>query len=126
MNKAKSEQASSSNNECRSRTSTDTEKTKVEGARRVWGTLREATVRSVKVTLNKVLTLEDSDGISVRRKYKHGTHGRKARWWFVLHGSESALASIEQKWESMSLQTGWKIEPRTRLCRLGLGSVLQQ
>ena len=49
--------------------------------------------------------------LSVHRKYKHGTHGRKARWWFVLHGSESALASIEQKWESMSLQTGWKIEP---------------
>ena len=84
--------ASSSNTECRSRTSVNaaatrtrsqgggdsgTEKTNVEGARRVWGTLREATVRSVKVTLNKVLTLEDSDGISVHRKYKHGMHSRK-------------------------------------------------
>jgi hypothetical protein len=68
-------------------------------------------VRSVEVTLNKVLSLGDSDGISVRRKYKHGMHGRKARWWFVLHGSESTLANIEQKWESMTLQTGWKIEP---------------
>ena len=57
----------------------------------MWGTLREAMVRSVKVALNKVLTLE---GVSMHRKYKRGMLGRKARWWFVSHGSESTLASI--------------------------------
>lgn len=94
------------------------QKTKVEGTRRVWGTLREATVGSVKMALNKVLTLEDSDGLSVHRKYKRGAHGQKARWWFVLHGSESMLTSIEQKWEGMMLQTGWKIEPCFRSIEL--------
>ena len=88
----------------------------------MWVTLREATVRSVEMALNKVLTLEDSDGLSVHRKYKRRTHSRKARWWFILHGSESMLISIEQKWEGMMLQTGWKIEPCFRSSELDSNS----
>ena len=39
-----------------------------EGARRVWGTLKEATVRSVKAVLSKVFTHEDCDGVTMRKK----------------------------------------------------------
>ena len=79
----------------------------MEGDRRVWGTLKEATMRPVKAVLSKVFTHEDYDGVTVHRKYKHG---RKARWWFILHGSESTLTNIEKRWNIMEIQTGWKIE----------------
>lgn len=59
---------------------------------------------------NSQSSTEQPDGVTVHRKYKCGEHGRKARWWFILHGSESTLTNIEKRWNIMEIQTEWKIE----------------
>ena len=35
------------------------------------------------------------------------------RWWFVLHDSEEALRMLEDKWDNIQMQTGWKLESLT-------------
>ena len=85
------------------------------GARRVWGTFADATTRSVKAALKRVFTRGESEGdeLHVLRKFKPGGSGRKTRWWFVLRSSEPTLVNLESRWESMELQTGWKLSPAT-------------
>lgn len=96
---------------------------KVTGARRVWGTFADATTKSVKAAMRKVFAIGESDekDLNVIRRYKPGGRGRKARWWFILKSNESTLAEIEGKWESMEMQTGWKIEP----CYRPVDSILE-
>ena len=44
-------------------------------------------------------------------KVKEDSVTKKARWWFVLHNSESMLCELEEKWPQVNLQTSWKLEP---------------
>ena len=51
--------------------------------------------------------------ISVTRKFRNGITGRD-KWWFLLKGQESVLKELETVWESVSLQTKWKLEACTK------------
>ena len=84
----------------------------VSGARRVWGTLRSATHNTVRNTIVH-LTKCESNAVQVKRKSKTSRSG-KLKWWFVLHGEECTLVSIESDWEKVSLQTGWRLEKCTK------------
>ena len=92
----------------------------VGGARRVWGTLRSATQSSVKNTILNLAKIEDTSSIQVKRKFKSPQNG-KPRWWFVLHGDDNILKLLESEWQSVSLQTGWRIE----LCYKPVETVLE-
>ena len=76
---------------------------KVNGARKIWGTLKSCTVASVKSAISRVC---NNDTVNVKRKLKTG---EQTRWWFVLHDSEEALTSLESKWEQLEVQTSWKL-----------------
>ena len=47
------------------------------------------------------------------RKFRNGIAGRD-KWWFLLKGQETVLKELEAVWESVSLQTKWKLEPCTK------------
>ena len=85
----------------------------VSGVRRVWGTLRSATIYVVKNTICTVSSLSSVKEMHVKRKTQPGRSG-KDRWWFLLHGKENDLKSLEDMWERIKLQTGWKLEVCTR------------
>ena len=84
-------------------------KVKVVGARRIWGTLRDCTVKSVKNVIVRVCKIDR--GVHVKRKLKENSVTNKTRWWFVLHGSESLLCELEEKWPQVYMQTSWKLQP---------------
>lgn len=77
---------------------------KVDGARKVWGTLKSSTTASVKSAISRVC---NNNTVKVKRKFKvgSGTQETQARWWYVLHDSEEALVSLETNWERLALQT---------------------
>ena len=78
------------------------DKTKVVGARRVWGTMPFVSVNAVSACLSKLTTLGEQ--ISVRRKYR--TRGSdQAQWWFVVKGNEKVLEELETQWERVQLHT---------------------
>ena len=82
-------------------------KVKVEGARRVWGTLSVCSASTVKNVIRKMCA---NDTVQARRKTKELRNGRVC-WWFVLHDDEVCLQDIDAKWEHVKLQTSWKLEP---------------
>ena len=84
-------------------------KVKVVGARRIWGALRDCTVKSVKNVIVRVCKIDR--GVHVKRKLKENSVTNKTRWWFVLHGSESLLCELEEKWPQVYMQTSWKLQP---------------
>lgn len=87
----------------------------VSGARRVWGTLRSAsniTIRNTISHLTKLSWASKADSLQVKRKV--ATHTTKARWWFVLHGDEGNMKALENAWEMVKLQTGWRLEQCTK------------
>ena len=84
-------------------------KVKVAGARRIWGTLRDCTVKSVKNVIARVCKIDS--GVHVKRKVKENSTSKKIRWWFVLHATEDLLCDLEGKWAEVNLQTSWKLEP---------------
>lgn len=77
-----------------------TSKVKVAGAHRIWGTLRDCTVKSAIFCVCKI-----DRGVHVKRKVKENSVTNKDRWWFVLHGCESLLCKLEEKWPQENLQT---------------------
>ena len=84
-------------------------KIKVKGKRRVWGTLKASHSGVIKNSICNVTGLP-SNLFEVKRKYK-SISGQKIRWWHVLTGKEEDLISLERKWDTVKIQTGWKIEP---------------
>ena len=37
--------------------------------------------------------------------------GHVKRWWFIIHAPENVLLNLENLWEHLHLQTGWKLKP---------------
>ena len=37
--------------------------------------------------------------------------GKLTRWWFVIRGDEEAMSQLEEKWNAVAMQVGWKLEP---------------
>ena len=88
------------------------EKVKVEGKRKIWGTLRATTTVVVKNAIKSMTDLE----VAVKRKYKTTAPGsgdsmRVSRWWFVVSANEELLKQLEGKWPTVKLQTNWGLEP---------------
>ena len=87
----------------------------VSGARRVWGTLSSAshfTIRNTISQLTKLSWVSEPSSLRVRRKCVD--HTRKTKWWFVLHGKEDNMRALENAWEKVKLQTGWRLEACTK------------
>ena len=89
---------------------THSSKAKVAGARRIWDTLQECTVKSVRNVLTHLCNIDNSV-VQVKRKARVHPLTNKNQWWFVLHAHENVLVTLEQKWASVKLQTSWKLEP---------------
>jgi len=68
------------------------------------------------LTLLKTLTgLSDlrKKNLVTKRKYKtsHSNSKKVTKLWFVVHGDESMLEQLTTKWNSIEVQTAWKLEP---------------
>ena len=83
-------------------------KVKVDGARRVWGTLRNCTTKAVSTTISKLCGISPA---KVKRKFKKNDTGRLVRWWYVIHDSEEVLSSLDTIWDKLQVHTSWKLEP---------------
>ena len=83
----------------------------INGAHRIWGTVKTASPAAVKATLQRLTTI--GDGVLVKRKYKTAgdTSKRVIRWWFVVRDEEANLKRLQEEWPQISAQTSWKLEP---------------
>ena len=80
----------------------------VQGARRVWGTMKSCTSAAISGAISKLTTV--SANLRVKRKFRT-LHDNKSAWWFVIHGQESELSSLQLQWEKVQMQTGWSLQP---------------
>ena len=80
---------------------------KVEGVRRIWGTVRSCTSRTILTTLQKFSTV--AERVEVRRKFKK-CRDIRVQWWFLIRGEEGVLEALQKEWESIQSQTSWKLE----------------
>ena len=79
------------------------------GIRKLYGAARDMTAGFIKSALS-ILKLD----IKIFRKYKkrfdkHTDH-EQTRWWFEIWGDESALKSLESKWEEVLAKNKWRLE----------------
>ena len=84
-------------------------KTKVVGARRIWGTLKSSSAKNVKSVILRVSKIGGE--LRIKSKDKDSPTTGRPRWWYVLHSSESTLMELEAKWDQVKVQTSWKLEP---------------
>ena len=82
-------------------------KIKVEGARRIWGTIKTCSPRAISSTISKLVP--PNLQLSIKRKTKQLSNN-KTLWWFVLHGSESDLCILDNEWGKVHDQTHWKLQ----------------
>ena len=84
----------------------------VKGARKIWGTMKSATTAVVANAL-KTLTKMPPNSLTIKRKYRTVTNDPKqvTRWWFVVRGEECLLEQLQASWQSVNIQTSWKLEP---------------
>lgn len=89
-------------------------RTPIEGARRVWGSVKSATSVAVKATIQRFSTVGGK--LSVRRKYRMtgDNPARVTKWWFVIRGDEEDLQTLQKEWPQVATQTAWKLEPLYR------------
>ena len=85
---------------------------KADGARKIWGTLKTTTCTAVRNTISSVTKVSRSN-LQIKRKYKLNRNNPDtvSKWWFVVRGEESVLLELEQEWNSIAVQTAWKLEP---------------
>ena len=84
---------------------------RVEGARKIWGTHPHATTKTIE---NAVQRYCNVTGLRIKRKTGKNVQTMKPSWWFVLHAEESVLLELEDKWDSLSMQTSWILKPCTK------------
>ena len=74
------------------------------------------TCTTVKNTTSRLTNTNCMNELQIRRKFVNGqsTRSGKDKWWFVLHGNEEILQSLEAGWENVKLQTGWQLEHCTK------------
>jgi len=79
----------------------------VDGVRRVWGTMRGCSYRTVLSTLQRLTTVAEK--VEVRRKFKK-RGSIEVRWWFLIRGEQSVLQTLDQEWMNVENSTSWKLE----------------
>ena len=95
-----------------SRTHRQRSRVVIPGARRIWGTMRTTTCTAVTNAL-KQLTTVDVTRLTVKRKFKAVANDptRVHKWWFIVRGEEDLLQQVEGAWNTVAVQTAWKLEP---------------
>ena len=80
-------------------------RTKVDGARRIWGTMNQTSMKTVENAISRFCKM---DGLSIKRKTKTGSS--KSSWWFVVHADKKVLCELENKWDEVHLHTSWMLQ----------------
>ena len=109
-----------SNNSAASNSTAQSNRARVEGARRIWGTVKSCTVGTVRNVIQRFCMLESR--LRVRCKTsKLSPDSNRIRWWFVLHGDETLLTSLESHEISnlclVALLATGRAEERFSICR---------
>ena len=73
-------------------------KVQVKGARKIWGTMAESTVRSVKNVITRFCNVAPSR-LNVKRKNRVMSDINKSVWWYIIHADEKVLSDLESKWD---------------------------
>jgi len=84
------------------------EKEVVKGKRRIWGTLKAASATALMRNICQLTGISE-EKVQIKRKYKN-LGGNKIQWWHIVSGNENDLESLDDKWEGVRIQTGWKLE----------------
>ena len=82
---------------------------KVNGLRKIWGTMRTTSTAVVTTTVARLLP-SVAGKLQVRRKFKSLPNGRTIRWWFLVRGDEVILQDLQKSWNAIQLHTSWKLE----------------
>lgn len=92
----------------------DTHQTRVnvEGARKVWGTHPHATTKTVENAIARFC--KPVQGLRIKRKTSTNENSGKVSWWFVIHADESVLCELDDKWNSVNMQTNWILKHCTK------------
>ena len=96
---------------------TDTQKVRVSGVRRIWGTVKSCSSGAVKNTVSNLVSPEAVPQIGnmvVKRKYKR-LPGNKIRWWFLIYMEEDSLEKLESAWMGEGIAANI-LEVRTMPC----------
>ena len=86
----------------------NSEKVKIPGVRRVWKTMRSATSFTISSTFKKLTSVGSK--LSIRRRTGSGSASGKSTYWFVLKSNEDILQKLEEEWDQVQMQLGWKLE----------------
>ena len=84
------------------------EKEKVAGVRRVWKTMRSATSFTISSTLKKLTSVGNK--LMIRRKSRPGSASGKSTYWFIIKSNEDVLQKLDEEWDQVQMQIGWKLE----------------
>ena len=84
-----------------------TGKCKVVGARRIWGPFYFCSPNAVLGCIKKLTGIDAK--LRARKKTKDLANN-KTIWWFVLHGDEKDLCTLDEEWDKVHLQTSWRLE----------------
>ena len=74
------------------------------------GYLTITTHYALRATIVKLTESTEANHLHVKYKCALTVSGR----WFVLHGKEEMLKSLEENWSKVSFQTGWRLEQCTK------------
>ena len=80
----------------------------VDNARKIWGTIKDATSSTVHNAIKRGIT--NLDSLSVKRKFV-AHDGVTKKWWFVVRGTKADIERLESEWDKVGIQTGWKLQP---------------
>ena len=73
---------------------------KVAGAGKIWGTVPTYSADAVAATISKLVPTK----LKLRIRCKTKTSSRnQVVWWFVVHGAESDLITLEWDWEKVQV-----------------------
>ena len=83
----------------------------IQGARKVWGTLRSARAAVVANAIERPSSTKfDPKSLRIKCKFKTTQDGSVKKWWFVIRGDVSAIHMLDQEWANIASQMGWKLE----------------
>ena len=86
----------------------NSEKVRALGVRRVWRTMRSATASTVSSTLKKLTSIGSK--LSIRRRSRPGSNSGKSTYWFIIRSNENILQKLDEEWDQVQMQIGWKLE----------------
>ena len=77
-------------------------------SRKIWGTHRRTTIKSVVNVLNSLIT---PNTYSVTRKSEApSTKCPAGKWWFVIEADKNVISHLMNSWSSISAKYGWSIQ----------------